>query len=1031
MGNITFSEIMDFYPGHNKSVYEDLKKDCQRGGLIPFVGAGLSAFCGYLGWSEVLERLAKFVYDNDTKAKILKKIKDGELLPAAQEIYDNYPRMSKELQKIIDYNKIKSCHLSVLYASAAYTLPYLFKKGIVMTTNFDRVLEEVYDRCHAKFEKIVSPHESDILAQVRQSSPHCLFKLHGDIGPEIHDIGKLVFTQTQYDTAYDSNGELMQELSQWFQNKRLLFLGCSLLQDRTMEVLQQVMTKNPGLDHYAILACSPEDIGKRSRELGDLGISPIFYPMDQHDAVRVILERLLEESDHSAYEELHSRVDKHMTGSKADHRFMYDSGYIEFTGREQELEQLQDFCQDPRQIAWWAVTGPGGMGKSRLVHEFTEARKEEGWEIVWLNQGVYTKLLGWRPPVDRCILVADDVQSYLQDVGEWIASDSIRQRSEKLRILLLEREGEDMNSAKWAEMMQSYSPYDDTIQSLCYRSDFLQLEPLSEEELKTIMIDFALAYGKTLKDSEAERLLSTLQKVDGDLQRPIYALAIVDAWCDGKDPTRWDKEQILDELTDRELRFYYERLRNLSADRISKELRSEFENLLARSCLRQILPLNDIGDKEYQKLRNRAGKLEMDFVELLRTMGVVHQVTVYVVEVYEDETGTRRRKKQENLIEAVVLDCPDLVKEYLVLRQAFDKGQMELLLPDHWENNPNQLHFFRCILIDYPEKLEGKDRFWEGFFAGDPETDFSAWIYSDLLFGITVQLPKLGERAQDRLKKLHDQFQLNDRIAFSYAKGLFNLTVKQSQEECGQSVSKLRELHERYESNEEIAAEYAKGLFNLTVEQPQEEREQTIQKLKGLYEKYESNEEIAVEYANALLYLMIKQPLEECKQSMGKLRKLHEQYEDNEKVLADYARGLCALIIKQPLEESKQSINELKNLYEHFQDNMEIVTLYMDSLVNFSFAQDTEMDVRETIQKSREILNQYPDDTKLQLSYTQTWFNLTLVQSMEALQQTVLELREYLMKHPEANKEFQLALDQYLEEHPDHTERYAHLRLSV
>ena len=66
-----------------------------------------------------------------------------------------------------------------------------------------------------------------------------------------------------------------------------------------------------------------------------------------------------------------------------------------------------------------------------------------------MNQGVYTKLLDWMPPVERCILVADDVQSYFQTVGEWIASDSIRKRSEKLRILLLEREGEDLNSAKW------------------------------------------------------------------------------------------------------------------------------------------------------------------------------------------------------------------------------------------------------------------------------------------------------------------------------------------------------------------------------------------------------------------------------------------------------------------------------------------------------------------------------------------------------------------------------------------------------
>ncbi len=31
MSNITFSEIMDFYPRHNQSVFEDLKKNYQRG----------------------------------------------------------------------------------------------------------------------------------------------------------------------------------------------------------------------------------------------------------------------------------------------------------------------------------------------------------------------------------------------------------------------------------------------------------------------------------------------------------------------------------------------------------------------------------------------------------------------------------------------------------------------------------------------------------------------------------------------------------------------------------------------------------------------------------------------------------------------------------------------------------------------------------------------------------------------------------------------------------------------------------------
>ena len=201
----------------------------------------------------------------------------------------------KELRKKIDYDKIKSCDSNKLYASAAYALPYLFQGSPVITTNFDRVLEEVYDRLHKKFGKIITPYEPDLLAQSRQNNPHCLFKLHGDIGPDIHDIDRLIFTQTQYDRAYASDGPLMQELPQWFQSKKLLFLGCSLAKDKTMDVLQQVMSKNSGLDHYAILACAPEDISRRCIEMGKWGISAIYYPNKRHEAVRVILERLLEE----------------------------------------------------------------------------------------------------------------------------------------------------------------------------------------------------------------------------------------------------------------------------------------------------------------------------------------------------------------------------------------------------------------------------------------------------------------------------------------------------------------------------------------------------------------------------------------------------------------------------------------------------------------------------------------------------------------------------------------------------------------
>lgn len=996
LSGITFSEIMAFYPQHNRSVYEELKNACRRNGIIPFVGAGLSVFCGYQSWPDVLRQLAGYVYDPGVRAGVEAMIQNGRLLLAAQEIQDNYPLALKMLPNIIDYDKIRRCGPDRLSASAVFVLPHLFPRGLVMTTNFDRVLEEVYDRGHAKFGKVITPYEPDLLAQSRQNNPHCLFKLHGDIGPEIHDIDRLVFTQEQYDRAY-SGGPLMQELPRWFESKKLLFLGCSLAQDRTMDVLQQVTSTNPGLDHYAILACRPEDVARRCVELGRWGISAIYYPDGRHEAVRVILERLLEDTDPSAYEALGRHSKKAVSTPKAANRFMYDSHYIPFVGRTQELEQLQAFCRDAGQISWWAVVGPGGMGKSRLLYEFTNSQRADGWEVCWLKPGDYGHLSHQALPADRCIVVADDVQAHLQEIGNWIISISACRRSEKLRIILLERDGKSLNSARWAELLQSESPYDDTIPSRCYRSEFLNLAPLSDGELKDIMMDFAKASNRPLADSgHADRLLQALKKIDGELQRPIYALAVTDAWCSGKDPTRWSKEQVLDALVTREFKFYYDRLRSLSSDKISKVTRAELEYLLARSCAVPFLPLAQIADGECPRLRSRADKLDLPFPELLRQIGIVHNVTVRT-QIKHGKSGAETLR--EDTMEAVVLDCPDLIKEYLVLRQALERNHLDLLLPEDWANDPIQLLFLGRLLMDYPEKLEEVSEFEAGFFAGSPEFQLPAQIYSQLLFAATIQLPKLENQARARLKRLHGQFRGSEDIAVDYARALFNLSNTQALAEQVISVEKLRQLHEQAPANEELAVVYAKGLFNLSEDQALEDRTRSVDKLRMLHEQIPENEELAAAYARGLFNLSSRQTLEERLRSVDKLRLLYEDTPDSEELAVVYASGLVNLSTEQAIENRAHSVNTLKQLHEQAPASERLLLEYAKGLVNLSIKQPLE-NIACNTETLKLLHEQSPANEELAVIYARGLYNLSLTQTLENCMRSVDQLRQLYEQFP-------------------------------
>lgn len=1101
MAHITFSEIMNFYPRHNQSVYDDLKKAYQGGNVLPFVGAGLSVFCGYQSWPNVLRELAKFLYDGDRRIEIEKKIAAGELLEAAQEIQDAYPRILTELQKIISYEKIEKCGEETWYASAAYSLPYLFPNSLVLTTNFDRVLEEVYGKCRHGFGNVITPYEPALLTQARQNNSHCLFKLHGDIGPEVCDIAKLVFTRKQYDVAYAKDGALMKELPLWFQNKKLLFLGCSLAMDKTMEVLQQVTADNPGLAHFAILPCRSGDVERRCTEMGKLGISAIFYPESCHEAVRVILERLLEETNHAEYAELERRTRSCDQSVKTERRFMYDADFISFVGRGEEQELLTDFLQAPEKAAWWAVTGPGGMGKSRLLYEFTRKQKAEGWTTLWLKDREYTDLAHRGLPVEPCIIVADDVQAHIQEMGSWLPAVLKTPRSEKLRVILMEREGEGLGSAEWVERLRADDPYDDTVPDQCYDAEFLTLEPMSDEELGEIMMDFAKTSGKPLSGKEhAERLLQTLKNIDGELRRPIYAMAITDAWCANEDPTRWNKEQVLEQLVKRELKLSYEQLQKLSGGKGKEKLRAELENLLAEACVHTVMPVDDVEKERYPKFYELAGTLDMTLSELLRQIGVVREIEVTAVKRVKGKT-----EKCEKIIEAVLLDCPDLIREYLVLRQVFDQGNHELLLPEGWEDSFDHMFFLSRVLIDYPEKLTENAWFWEVFFKGKPKGRIFKRLYSGLLFGVTVKVQEMTERACMQLEELCTSENDDVEILVEYAKGLVNLSTRQSLEERVLTIGRLRLLHEKMADNKEIAEEYGKGLFNLLLKQSGEIQAESVEKLRMLHEKFAENEiiaeiygkglseqsrvariqnieklcmlreefasseKIAEAYGRGIFFASLEQQGGAITKSVEELRLLHEEFTANERIAEAYGKSLFNLSIDQTIETQsnsverlrllykkfvdkgkiaeiygkclvnlsavqtgealKQSIKELRQMYEKFEDNERFADLYASSLVNFALKLGTQEEIEKTIEWAAEVVERYPQNTEIQLSYAQTQFNLTLKQEGEALRQTVARLREYLVAHPEANKGFQEALDTYLGKHPEHTERYSELQV--
>ena len=683
MAPLTFEEILQYHP-QNEQILKRLKMQLPH--LIPFVGAGLSAFA-YPQWAEALKEMAGWVTDTPCQKQVLQLAKQ-EPLDAAQRLEEllGKTRLVQCMQKVFSSEKLKA-HAADLPGEAVYLLPLLFPQSPVITTNFDRILERVYGDLGHPFAHTVLPGRQELLHQMRQEYGHGLFKLHGDVDETMVESGSIVWTREQYNNAYNPEGDLWKELKAWFQNRSVLFLGCSLKDDRTMALLQEVM--EPGLTHFAIVGCARKERDSRLRELSEtFHIQAIVYPKGRHEAVRIILEKLLEETNPPAYQSLTRPLS--MLSAPPSSRFAYNAKYIPFTGREQERRQLQAFFHSSEPLKWWAVTGPGGAGKSRLVFEAAEELKGQGWTVQYLKSSSYRTLEKLPLHAGRgALLVADYAQAYVGVIGRWLEELEGQRRSTPLRVLLIERDGQSCEESSWGSQLQGAMQRSRIAKALCYREPFLALQPLQEAELQTILQNYIEAWGKAWKPEEIQSLLQALQTVDPELQRPLYALFVADAWVQGKDPTQWDRKQILQYVLDREQDYTNSKICQLAGG----------QNQRLRLAVRQIQAVATIcGELSLEELQNGYPRLWDSLCQETQKLGSV---------ISEQDFA-----RQAGLLQAdgnLAAVRPDLVGEYFVFRHVIEAQTWPLLFPTGWETQLERLTFLYRLIRDYPEELAGQE----------------------------------------------------------------------------------------------------------------------------------------------------------------------------------------------------------------------------------------------------------------------------------------------------------------------------------
>ena len=309
-------------------------------------------------------------------------------------------------------------------------IPTAFR-GPVLTTNYDRLVERAYEAAGAPIER-VCPHTAYQFAKAAGGlggNERLLLKLHGDAW----DPANAVITRGDYDRVYGTGGggaPLVEVMRRAFTGRRVLFLGCSLVGDRPLDVLHGCCE---GTTHYALVELpketdNPDDplapalVGPGGRQapayrearlrLDALGIRPIWYPHGRHEALDALLGWLEGEMGP-------------LPGGAAARLAPIPESTYGIVGREDEVVEVVRSLSGEPSIT--LVTGPGGIGKTEVCREALRKLRDRGRNVV------YAETAGKESAWAQCDAIAEALSVPKVEQREGVAAkDYVRYLTDKL-----------------------------------------------------------------------------------------------------------------------------------------------------------------------------------------------------------------------------------------------------------------------------------------------------------------------------------------------------------------------------------------------------------------------------------------------------------------------------------------------------------------------------------------------------------------------------------------------------------------------
>lgn len=278
------------------TVFSKLVENIKKKRIAPFIGAGLSKPCNFPLWGEAIKKLVNKLEGVSTSeqravqpalaylGEVKQYLSEWRYLEAVELLYGNN-------KTHVDSFVRNTFEISVdpLISGPVLLLPKICD-GCVVTTNFDNVIETVFIKDRKPIEGYMhgTQTQNQFAAKLIQGE-RCILKLHGTVNdPETYILSKAQYNDAYGDdTFFDYTRPLAKTLRQIFVSHSLLFLGCSLEQDRTLGLFQDVVNSR-AFDipvHFALLP-KPSDHEKylaKEELLEKAKIRPIWYDVPNEE----------------------------------------------------------------------------------------------------------------------------------------------------------------------------------------------------------------------------------------------------------------------------------------------------------------------------------------------------------------------------------------------------------------------------------------------------------------------------------------------------------------------------------------------------------------------------------------------------------------------------------------------------------------------------------------------------------------------------------------------------------------------------